>query len=131
MLHAGREVAGRQVEGPGMQHVACADPACLLGDLGGEPAPRPPAAQHLLGADRPAEAGDHVAGRHAELLQPAHARPNAVDGHAEPLELLGEIRRRPRPRLQIARITEHTGDGHALKAQCASVSVEGGVHVGP
>ena len=124
-------VTGRQVESAGMQHVACADPARLLGDLGGEPAPGAPAAQHLLGADRSSETGDHVAGGHAELLQPVHARPNAFDGHTEPLELLGEIRGRPGPRLQIARITEHASDGHALEAQRASVSVEGGVHVRP
>jgi hypothetical protein len=114
-----------------MQHVACADPARLLGDLGGKPAARAQAAQHLLGADRPPEARDHVAGGDAELLPPAHARPNGFDCHAESLELLGDIRRRSRPRLQVARITKHAGDGHALEAQGASVSVEGSVHVRP
>jgi hypothetical protein len=130
MFHARGEVTGRQVESAGMQHVACADPARLLGNLGGEPAPgrRPRSTCSCDRSSRPAIMSQAAT---AELLQPAHARPNAFDGHAEPLELLGEIRRRSGPRLQIARITEHASDGHALEAQRASVSVEGGVHVRP
>ena len=117
MLDAGGAVGCRQVEGAGMKNVPRAQVARSLGHLGGEPASRPEPAQDLLTAERPAKPRDHVTGRDAPLGKPAHARTDAFDGHAQPLECVRQIGRRTRPGAQVTRIAEDAGDGHAIEAQ--------------
>ena len=57
---------------------------------------------------------------------------DAFDCHAQPLERVGEVRRRAGPRAQIARIAEHAANGDAIEAQRAKRRVwKGRVHVRP
>ena len=114
---AARQVGRRQVERAGMENVPHAKAARGLGDLRGELASRPHAAQDLLAAERPTESRRHVTGGNAQLGKPAQVRTNAFDGYSQALERVRQIGRRTRPRAQVARIAEDAGYGHAIEAQ--------------